>query len=124
MELDNKKKQLTKGELHYMNIIWDKDGASVNDIMEVLPSPKPAYTTVLTIMQVLTRKQIVEPQRCGKLHVFKPLLSRDEYISSFLEETRDTLFKGSMRSFLSYFVKSEKLSPEELNSLLEELKKD
>ncbi|MBO5134279.1 MAG: BlaI/MecI/CopY family transcriptional regulator [Bacteroidaceae bacterium] len=124
MDLENKKKQLTKAELHYMNIIWDKGGASVNDIMDVLSSPKPAYTTVLTIMQVLTRKQIVEPQRCGKMHVFKPLLSRDEYISSFIEETRDTLFKGSMRNFLSYFVKSEKISPEELSSLLEEMQKD
>lgn len=115
------KKSLTKAELNVMNILWSKNEATVNEIIEVMGEPKPAYTTVLTVMQVLTRKGIVSPERRGKAHVFRPLLSREEYIDTFMEETRNVLFQGSLRSLFSYFVKSEKLSKEELNKILDEI---
>ncbi len=115
------KKSLTKAELNVMNILWSKNEATVNEIIEVMGEPKPAYTTVLTVMQVLTRKGIVSPERRGKAHVFRPLLSREEYINTFMQETRNVLFQGSLRSLFSYFVKSEKLSKEELNKILDEI---
>lgn len=115
------KKSLTKAELNVMNILWSKNEATVNEIIEVMSEPKPAYTTVLTVMQVLTRKGIVSPERRGKAHVFRPLLSREEYIETFMQETRNVLFQGSLRSLFSYFVKSEKLSKEELNKILDEI---
>ena len=52
MKAEAKQKSLTKAELKAMNILWDKGEATVYDILEVLPEPKPAYTTVLTVMQV------------------------------------------------------------------------
>ena len=115
------KKSLTKAELNVMNILWSKNEATVNEIIEVMGEPKPAYTTVLTVMQVLTRKGIVSPERRGKAHLFRPLLSREEYIDTFMQETRNVLFQGSLRSLFSYFVKSEKLSKEELNKILDEI---
>ena len=115
------KKSLTKAELNVMNILWSKNEATVNEIIEVMGEPKPAYTTVLTVMQVLTRKGVVSPERRGKAHVFRPLLSREEYINGFMQETRNVLFQGSLRSLFSYFVKSEKLSKEELNKILDEI---
>lgn len=115
------KKSLTKAELNVMNILWSKNEATVNEIIEVMSEPKPAYTTVLTVMQVLTRKGIVSPERRGKAHVFRPLLSREDYIDTFMQETRNVLFQGSLRSLFSYFVKSEKLSKEELNKILDEI---
>ena len=115
------KKSLTKAELNVMNILWIKNEATVNEIIEVMGEPKPAYTTVLTVMQVLTRKGVVSPERRGKAHVFRPLLSREEYINGFMQETRNILFHGSLHNFFSYFVKSEKLSKEELNKILDEI---
>ena len=114
-------KSLTKAELQLMNILWAKGEATVSEMIEAMGEPKPAYTTVLTVMQYLTRKEVVFPERRGKAHVFRPLLSREEYINGFMHETRDTLFHGSLRNFLSFFVKSEKLSKEELQELLEEI---
>ena len=115
------KKSLTKAELNVMNILWSKNEATVNEIIEVMGEPKPAYTTVLTVMQVLTRKGVVSPERRGKAHVFRPLLSREEYINCFMQETRNILFQGSLRNFFSYFVKSEKLSKEEVKKILDEI---
>lgn len=117
-----KQKSLTKAELHLMNILWDKGEATVRDLVGEMAEPKPAYTTVLTVMQVLTKKNVVEPRREGKVNVFKPLMSRDEYISGFMEETRNTLFKGSLRNFLLFFARSEKIDKAELREILKEMK--
>lgn len=122
--MENSKKNLTKAELNVMNILWDKGQATVSEIIGEMSEPKPAYTTVLTVMQVLTRKEVVQPERQGKAHVFRPLLSREEYIDGFLNETRDTVFQGSVRSFFSYFVKKEKLSKEEVQQLLDEINRE
>lgn len=122
--MENSKKNLTKAELNVMNILWDKGQATVSEIIGEMSESKPAYTTVLTVMQVLTRKEVVQPERQGKAHVFRPLLSREEYIDGFLNETRDTVFKGSVRSFFSYFVKKEKLSKEEVQQLLDEINRE
>jgi predicted transcriptional regulator len=122
MKKDNK--SLTKAELHLMNILWDKGKATVQQIQDLLENPKPAYTTTLTVMQILTKKGIVDFDRVGKAYVYKPVLSRDEYIGGFMNDACDNVFGGSMRSFFSFFAKSEKISREELEEILKEMNKD
>ena len=115
-------KSLTKAELNLMNILWDKQQASVNEIIEALPEPKPAYTTVLTVMQVLTKKEVVRFERQGKANVYIPLLSRERYLHGFMDDTRESLFNGSAKMFLSFFAKHEKISRQELEEILAEMK--
>lgn len=57
---DVKYRSLTKSELHLMNILWDLGQGTVNDIQEQMPEPRPAYTTTLTVMRVLVKKNIVK----------------------------------------------------------------
>jgi predicted transcriptional regulator len=118
---EERSKSLTKAELNLMNILWDKGQATVNELVEALPEPKPAYTTVLTVMQVLTKKQVLTFEKQGKANVYIPLLSREEYLNNFMDETRDSLFKGSVKSFLSFFAKREKISKQELEEILKEM---
>jgi predicted transcriptional regulator len=117
-------KNLTKAELQLMNILWDKGEATVSELIEVMGDAEPAYTTLLTLMQVLTRKDVVHPERSSKCHVYHALLSREDYINSLMHETSESLFHGSVRSFFSYFVKSEKLSKEELQKILDEMSEE
>ncbi len=124
MRGETKQKRLTKAELRAMNILWDMEQATVNEIMERIPEPKPAYTTILTVMQVLTSKKIVGAQRRGKANVFRPLISREQYVDGFMEETRNTLFKGSLKNLLLYFARKEKISKEELIEILSVMQTD
>lgn len=124
MRGETKQKTLTKAELRAMNILWDMGQATVNEIMERIPEPKPAYTTILTVMQVLTSKKIVGAQRRGKANVFRPLISREQYVDGFMEETRNTLFKGSLKNLLLYFAIKEKISKEELIEILSVMQTD
>ena len=121
MKEEAKNKTLTKAEPNLMNILWDKGQATVSELVEALPEPKPAYTTVLTVMQVLTKKQVLTFEKQGKANVYIPLLSREEYLSNFMDETRDSLFRGSIRSFFSYFAKHEKISKREMEEILKEM---
>lgn len=121
MEKETKNKSLTKAELHLMNILWSKGEATVQQLHDVLEEPKPAYTTTLTVMQVLTKKGIVTFEKKGKANIYRPLLERDEYIDSFVSEAKETVFGGSLRSFLSFFAKSETIDKEELKAILREM---
>lgn len=122
MNEDLKTKTLTKAELNLMNLLWEKGKMTVGDLVNLIPEPKPAYTTILTVMQVLTRKGVVEFEKVGKANVYKPLLSRDDYLESVIDETRNSLFKGSAKSFLSFFARHEKISRKELEEILKEMK--
>ena len=114
-------KTLTKTELHMMNILWNKGEASVQQLHDELADPKPPYTTTLSLMQVLTKKGIVTFEKDGRSNIYKPLLSREDYLDTFVDDARQNLFGGSMANLFSFFVKREKLSKEEMRKILEEM---
>lgn len=115
------KKTLTRTELHMMNLLWDKGTASVQQLHDELPEPKPPYTTTLSVMQVLTKKGIVSFDKEGRTNIYRPLLSREEYLESFVDDARDNLFGGSIVNLSSFFAKREKLSKRELQDILNEM---
>nr|WP_280644219.1 MULTISPECIES: BlaI/MecI/CopY family transcriptional regulator [unclassified Dysgonomonas] len=114
MEID-----LTKLELKLMNILWDKEKAFVNDIIEILPEPKPAYTTISTMMRILVKKGYVAYNAFGKSHQYYPLIHKEDYTHTLLQNTKDNLFGGSLKSMISFFAESEKLSSAEIEELIE-----
>lgn len=124
MDIDTKHRSLTKSELHLMNLLWDKEKATVNDLIDMMPEPHPAYTTVLTVMRVLTKKGIVKAEPQGKAYVYTPIMTRDEYIKGFMEETRNTLFKGSLSSLLMFFAERERLASDEVDKIIALMRKN
>jgi len=111
-------KELTKVELQLMNVLWDKKAAFVNDVLEELPEPKPAYNTVSTFMRILVTKGFVGYKAFGKSHQYYPLVSRETYMDFFLSGVKNTFFRGSFQSMISFFAKKEKLSKKEMEDLL------
>ena len=124
MDIDTKHRSLTKSELHLMNLLWDKGEGTVNDLIEMMPEPRPAYTTVLTVMRVLTKKGVVEATPQGKAYLYTPLMTREEYTKGFMEETRNTLFKGSFSKLLMFFAERERLAADEVEKIVALLKKN
>jgi BlaI family penicillinase repressor len=111
-------KELTKVELQLMNVLWDKKAAFVNDVLEQLPEPKPAYNTVSTFMRILVTKGFVGYKAFGKSHQYYPLVSREAYMDYFLSGVKNTFFRGSFQSMISFFAKKERLSKKEMEDLL------
>lgn len=119
-----KNKELTRAELQIMNILWDLQKATVNDVLEQFSEPKPAYNTVLTFLRILREKGYVASEAIGKQHRFYPLVQHSEYSSRFLQSVKDTLFRGSATDLVNFFVKEENLSVEEIDELIAVLKSE
>ena len=119
--MKEKKKQLTKAETQVMNILWSlpEQQGFIQDIIDRYPEPKPAYTTILTFMKILTDKGFVKPEKVGKANRFTPLVSKDDYTYSFISDVKDTFFGGSFTSLVSFFAKKEQYTDEELAELKE-----
>lgn len=119
---------MTKAETQVMNVLWslpDGQGRS-GDIMEGMPEPKPALTTLLTFLKILKGKGFVAAEKQGKGQLFKALVSREDYTRSYMNEVKQTFFGGSLTSLVSFFAKEEQLSDKEINeivSIIEKVKK-
>ena len=121
-----KQQTLTKSEMQVMNILWDLNrGACVNDILAQYPDPKPAYTTIATFLKILTQKGFVEHKKgSGKLLIYLPLITKEKYSRQVMEEVKNDFFGNSFRSMFSFFVREEHLTAEEIQELIEQVKKE
>jgi predicted transcriptional regulator len=115
-------KELTKAEEEIMHVLWKLEAAFVKDIIDQLPEPKPAYTTVSTIVRILQQKGFIGYETQGKFHKYHPLIKKDAYTRSFMKGFVKKYFSGSYQEMVSFFTKEDNLSLQELEQLLNELK--
>lgn len=122
--MDKKLKELTKAEEQVMQILWDLNKAFVKDIIDQLPNPKPAYNTVSTIIRILEQKGFVDHESFGRSHRYYPIIDKETYTNFATERLMKGYFGNSVGNMLNFFVKEDKLSLDELDELLETLKKN
>ena len=111
-------KQLTKAEEQIMQVLWELGEANVNDIIEQLPKPKPAYNTVSTIIRILETKNFVIHKAKGRGHIYFPLVLKSDYSNQSLQKIVDGYFDGSFKSMVSFFVKKNDVDLNELETIL------
>ena len=94
---DHKTYTLTKAEIQIMNILWEMpDGGCVHDIIARYEDPKPAYTTIATFMKILLNKKFVQYRKVtGKTYIYYPLMTKEEYTRTVMNEVKDNFFGGS-----------------------------
>ena len=117
------KKQLTKAEEQFMQVLWNLEEASVKEIIEQLPEPKPAYNTVSTIIRILETKNIVDHKPKGRGYIYYPLIKKTDYTNQSLHKLMDGYFGGSFKSMVSFFVKKNDIDINELESIMTEINK-
>lgn len=116
-------KQLTKAEEQFMQVLWNLGEASVKEIIEQLPNPKPAYNTVSTIIRILETKEFVDHKAKGRGYVYFPIVDKDVYSNQTLHKVMDGYFDGSFKSMVSFFVKKNDMDITELETILKEINK-
>ncbi len=112
-------KELTKAEEQIMQILWKIKKGFVNDILEKLPDPKPAYNTVSTIVRILEKKGFVAHKAYGKSHEYYPLLSKKEYTKKYFGNFMTNYFGNSYTALASFLAGDKNISISDL----EEIKK-
>ena len=112
-------RELTRAELEVMQILWDKKAAFVNDILERMPEPKPAYNTVSTIVRILEKKGAVGHETLGKSHRYYPLFGREAYTQNLMQGVVRNFFDNSFARMVSFFCEQEHLSASESEKILQ-----
>lgn len=118
-----KLKPLTKAEEQVMQIIWKLNKAFLREIVDAMPIPKPHQNTVATILKILIDKKYVKADVIGRMHQYYPAVSKDIYSKASMKNLVKRYFEGSFSEAVSFMVKENNLSIEELELLLQTLKK-
>jgi BlaI family transcriptional regulator, penicillinase repressor len=115
-------KSLTKAEEQVMQMLWELNHGFLKDIMDKMPEPKPHSNTVATILKILIEKGFVNYEVQGRNNLYKPAVSKTEYGKKSINQLVKGYFEGSPAKLLSHFVNDNKLSQEDLEALLEQIK--
>lgn len=116
-------KSLTRAEEEIMQSLWKLKKGFVKEIIEGLPSPKPHYNTVSTIIGILVEKGYVSYKAYGRSYQYFPTVSKDEYSKRTMKKYLKGYFDGSFASMVSYFAKQKDVNLQEVEDALKEIKK-
>ena len=115
---------LTSKEEAIMQILWDLKRAMVKDIMDKLQNSRQPYTTVSSIVRILEKKGFVSHKAYGKTHEYFPIISKAEYRRRKFRGLLTEYFDNSIESMVSFLVKEERISPEEIEELAKMINKE
>ena len=105
-----------------MLVLWKLGKGFLKDITDSTPDPKPHSNTVATILKILVEKGFVEYEVQGRNNLYRPKISKTEYGKKTINQLLKGYFEGSPAKLVSQFVADNKLSLEELETLLQQIK--
>ena len=117
-------KTLTKAEEGVMQVLWKLDKAFLREIVDAMPNPKPHQNTVATILKILVEKEFVAVTVLGRQHQYEPLINKETYSRQSMKNLVKGYFGGSFFNAVSFMVKDNNVSVQELEALLQQLKKE
>lgn len=111
--------KLTDAEKDLMDILWEKKKAFMKDLIDAFPEPKPATTTIATLLKRMQNKNLVGYKTFGNSREYFPKIEKGKYFTGEMKGLIDKFFNNSVTQFASFFTANAKLSQKEL----EEIKK-
>lgn len=105
-------------ELQVLGVLWEQGPLSVRDLLPLLPDGKErAYTTVLTVLQGMERKKLVNHRREGLTHIYRPLVTHEEVVQPVLKTMLKHLFSGNPAKVVQALMNATDVSPEDLKQI-------
>ncbi len=108
---------LTNAEKQVMKYLWKLEKAFFKDLINQFPDPKPATTTVNTLLKRMIDKGFVDYKMYGNSREYYPLIKKSDYFSDHINDLIKDFFNNSASQFASFFTKETELSDEELKQL-------
>ncbi len=109
--------QLSNSEEQLMEQLWKLEKAFMKDLLETFPEPKPASTTVATLLKRMIDKQFVGYNLVGNNREYYPLVAKNDYFSKHVNGLIKHFFNDSASQFASFFTTQTDLSASELKEL-------
>ncbi|MFD2523590.1 BlaI/MecI/CopY family transcriptional regulator [Emticicia soli] len=109
--------KLSPTEENLMQYLWDAEKAFMKDLLEAYPDPKPAATTIATLLKRMTEKGFVGYKEYGNSREYYPLISKTDYFANHVNGLIKNFFNNSASQFASFFTTETNLSGQELDEL-------
>ncbi|MDR1056242.1 MAG: BlaI/MecI/CopY family transcriptional regulator [Prevotellaceae bacterium] len=116
------KKPLTKAEEQVMQTLWKLGKGGLRDVTDAMPEPKPHANTVATILKILAEKDFVTIEPIGRVNLYWPKISKEEYSEQSMEYIAKAYFNGSFSNVISFLVENKNISINDLELLIKHLK--
>jgi BlaI family penicillinase repressor len=108
----------TEAELELLQVIWDKQPATVREICDELNRERAfGYTTVLKLLQIMHAKGLVLREESARAHVYRSAITQDAMQSRFLRDLSVRLFSGSAAQLALHALAMDPASPAEINEI-------
>ena len=108
---------LSNAEEQLMQLLWKQEKAFMKDLIDAYPDPKPATTTIATLLKRMQDKNFVDYVQYGRSREYFPLVKKKVYFSKQVNGMIKNFFNDSAAQFASFFTKETDLSQEELENL-------
>ena len=115
-------KPLTKAEEQVMQVVWKLGKGFLKEIVDASPEPKAHPNTIATILKILVEKGFVEYEVQGRNNLYRFKISKTEYGKKSINQLVKGYFEGSPAKLVSQFVNDNKLSLQELEELMQQIK--
>ncbi|UOQ54004.1 BlaI/MecI/CopY family transcriptional regulator [Hymenobacter cellulosivorans] len=110
--------KLTQSEEEAMQVLWKLDGGFTKDVLELLPEPRPPYTTLASTIRNLERKGYLRAEKLGNSFRYSPLIKAEDYRKQFMSAFVGDYFRNSYKELVAFFAKEEKISAAELQDII------
>jgi len=117
-------KELTRAEAEVMQILWRLKKGFIKEILEKFGEPRPAYSTVSTIIRILQDKGFVNYRVYGRTHQYFPVISKDDYRKSQMSSFVKNYFSNSYQKMVSFFAREDSITVKEMEEIMEMMKKE
>lgn len=109
--------KLSKTEEQIMELIWSKESVFLKDLIDCYPDPKPAKTTIATLLKRMQDKGFVGYKLFGNSRQYYPLVKKTDYFSKQVKTIIKNFFGDSALQFASFFTMTGNLTKAELEDL-------
>ena len=116
--------RLTIQEEEITLYVWKLGPCFIRDILNEMPEPRPPYTSVASVIRNLEKKKYVTPKKFGTITQFSPRIKEAEYKRKYMSIFVKDYFTGSYKEMVSFFIRDQKLSQNDLRDLMEQIEKE
>lgn len=110
---------LSTAEEQLMQLLWKQEKAFMKDLINAYPEPRPATTTIATLLKRMRDKNFVDYRQLGRSREYFPLVKKTDYFSKHVNGLIKNFFNDSAGQFASFFTRETDLSQKELEELKE-----
>ena len=116
-------RELTRAEEDVMQVLWRLKKAFIKEILEKFDEPKPAYSTISTIIRILQDKGFVNYRAYGRTYQYFPVISKDDYRKAQMNNFVRDYFSNSYQKMVSFFAREDSITVKDMEDIMEMMKK-